>query len=77
MPNTDGPFFKQLQASTTAREWPNTTRAAALRRSASRLGQQQKCSPRRVSIFFSPVLPGVMFDGRIIFDGIAIRQKLW
>ncbi len=34
-------------------------------------------TPKGEHFLFPPVLPGVMFDGRIIFDGIAIRQKLW
>src|ERR1035438_3559550 len=35
------------------------------------LGPKKKCSPRRMSISYPPVLSGVMFDGRISFDGIA------
>jgi hypothetical protein len=41
------------------------------------LGTKKKCSPRRMSIPSPPVQSGVMFDGRIIFDGIATVKKLW
>jgi len=73
-----------------ARKWPKTTSTAALEQAcpprwnlapglnALKRGPKTKMLTPKGEHSHSPLFyQGLMFDGRISFDGIAIRQKLW
>jgi hypothetical protein len=47
------------------------------RRVQKRAGAKKEMPTPKDEHFVPPVLPGVMFDGRISFDGIATVKNFW